>query len=187
MRIKFWLLWLLPLFLSGCWDAEEVTKRTVVMALGLDRMENGRIKVTLQLPIVEELFPLSAGTPVVEKPFSILSAEGETGFAAVPGLQAKAQRSLFFGQIKALLISRKLAETGLKGVIDPLHRHAKIPPQAFVYLTEDRANDMLDHSFWHKRIASEVLVDYFHAIQSAGTEPRISLSLMSKPKGISRK
>ena len=84
-------------------------------------------------------------------------------FAAIAGLQSKTQRSVFYGQIKAILIGKELAEKGLKKGIYPLNRYAKVPPQAFLLLTKDKAYEVLDLSLWDNRIPASALVDFFHA------------------------
>src|SRR5690554_5515420 len=90
MKLKVLTLFLIPFFLGGCWDAEEITDRTVVLASGMDMTANGLVKVSAQVPIVEELLPIT-GNSSDAKHFSVLTAEGASPFAAMAGLQSKTQ------------------------------------------------------------------------------------------------
>lgn len=83
MKGKAVLLCLIPFLLMGCWDAEEINDRVIVLAGGVDLVDNGRIKLALQVPIVEEVLPIF-GSPQVNK----------RSFAAVPKLQSKTQLPL---------------------------------------------------------------------------------------------
>lgn len=162
MHHKLWLFLILAFFLSGCWDQEEVHKRTLVLAMGLDKAANGKIKVSLQIPIVEELLIVPSGAPVSAKPFALVSAEGTSTFAAVPGLNSKTQRSLFYGQIQTVVINTALAEQGLTGPTDFLRRHPTVPPQTYLLLTHRPTHEILDVSLMSKRIPSYSAVTFFH-------------------------
>lgn len=162
LMMKLILPGLIPLFLMGCWSAEEITDRQIVLAAGFDQTENGRIRLSLQVPIVEELLPIFGSPQVNKKSFAVLSAEGEDLFEIVPALQSKTQSALFFGQLKTVLIEEEMARKGLTGIIDSLRRHPRIPPQAHVVLVRDDASTMLNHSLWHKRVPGSSLIKFFH-------------------------
>ena len=56
MKGKAVLLFIIPFLLMGCWDAEEINDRVIVLAGGVDLVDNGRIKLALQVPIVERYY-----------------------------------------------------------------------------------------------------------------------------------
>jgi len=159
---KLWLVILLTtLFLSGCWDLEDVSKQAIVLAVGLDQTVTGRVKVSLQIPIVEKSPAVPGGEPMSAKPFSLIMAEGKSLLAAIPGLQSKTQRRLLLDQVKAVVISTALAQQGLKGTIDFLHRHPTLPPQALLLLTDRKASQVLNFTLGNKRIPTSELVAFF--------------------------
>ena len=162
MKVKAMLLCLIPLLLTGCWDAEEVNNRTMVLAAGFDRMETGGVKVSIQVPIEEELLLISGSSQTSGRPFGILTAEGDSVHASVSGLQSKTQGTLFYGHIKTMVFSWDLATNGLRETIDALRRNHDIPAQAHVFLVKDQASTMLDHNLWHKRVPANSLVLYAH-------------------------
>lgn len=159
---KLWLFLILMFCLSGCWDQEEVSKRAIVLALGLDQTTNGKINVSLQLPIVEELLIVPSGAAVSSKPFALISAEGTSAFAAVPGLNNKTMSSLFYGQLQTVVINTALAKEGLTGPTDFLRRHPTIPLQTLLLLTERSAHDILNATLISKRIPSYSTVTFFN-------------------------
>ncbi|HYH04941.1 MAG TPA: Ger(x)C family spore germination protein [Bacillota bacterium] len=162
MYRKLILVLLITAFLAGCWDQQDITKRTIVLCLGLDRVADGRTKVSLQIPIGEQQ-PTISGTTVEAKPFILLSAEGKSAFAAIPALQSKTQRDLFFGQIKTVIINADLARRGSRGMVDFLRRHPTIPPQAFFLLTEQEASKILSYPLVTKQIPMYFTVGFFQS------------------------
>lgn len=163
MKGKAVLLCLIPFLLMGCWDAEEINDRVIVLAGGVDLVDNGRIKLALQVPIVEEVLPIFGSPQVNKRSFAVLTAEGESVFAAVPKLQSKTQLPLFFGQLKTVLFADEVAADGLESIIDGLRRHPRIPPQAHVLLVKDEeVATMLNHGLWHKEVPGSSLVSFFH-------------------------
>ena len=164
MRCKWLLMWLLVLITScsGCWDAEDINNRAIVLALGLDVTPEGRIQVSLQIPVIMDIHvPAMQGGQKPVKPFQIVSGESDTPFGAVPELQSKTIRSLFYGQIQAVIISADLARHGLKPLVDFLERHPKIPPQAWVILTRGRAEDFLNTPLFTKEISGIATSKFF--------------------------
>jgi spore germination protein KC len=159
---KLFLALLMAMALAGCWDLEELTKRTVVLAIGLDEAPTGRVRVSLQIPVVEELLIVPSGAAVSTKPFSIISAEGKSAFAAVPGLQSKTQMDLFLGHVKIIMINTAVAKKGLRDVVEFVSRHPTLPPQALLVLTDWQAREVLDQTLMDKRIPAYSMVTFFH-------------------------
>jgi hypothetical protein len=75
MKGKAVLLCLIPLFLMGCWNAEEINDRVIVLAAGMDQVENGRVRLSLQVPIVEEVLPIYGSPQVSKHPFGTGDAQ----------------------------------------------------------------------------------------------------------------
>jgi spore germination protein KC len=170
MRCKWLLIWLFVLITScsGCWDVEDINNRAIVLGLGLDVTPEGRIRVSAQVPIVMDMHaPTVRGGQEPAKPFQIVSGESDTSFGAVPELQSKTIRSLFYGQLQAVIISVDLARHGLKPLVDFLDRHPKIPPQAWIILSKDRAEDILNTPVFSKEITGISIHDFLHSISKA--------------------
>lgn len=169
MRYKWLLMWLFLLitFCNGCWDVEDINNRAIVLALGLDITPEGRIHVSAQVPVIMDLHTQIPSGQAPEKPFQIVSGDSDTSFGAVPELQSKTFRSLFYGQIQALVISADLARRGLKPLVDFLERHPKIPPQAWVILTRGRAEVLLNAPIFTKEISAITLQTFFHSMTKA--------------------
>lgn len=170
MGCKWLFIWLLVLITScsGCWDVEDINNRAIVLALGLDVTLEGRIRVSAQIPVIMDIHaPTVPGGQASAKPFQIISGESDTSFGVVPELQSKTIRSLFYGQIQAVIINADLAKHGLKPLVDFLERHPKIPPQAWVLLTRGRAEDFLNAPLFTKEIPGIALQIFFHSSSKA--------------------
>ena len=135
---------LLAPMLGGCWDVEEIDSLDVVVALGFDAAEDGRVLISAQLPQLQRLLSPSAGGASSGKDFAYaLSTEADTVYEALTDLETKASRRIFLGQLKAIVIGAALARRGLKPYVDFLERQPKIPPQAVVILAKGKAKDII--------------------------------------------
>ncbi|MGE5550624.1 MAG: Ger(x)C family spore germination protein [Bacteroidota bacterium] len=143
LKVRIVVFVLLANLASGCWDTEDIERRAMIEAIGLDAAEGNRVRVTLELPALEAVLAPAAGGGDTGKTTHTITAEGDSVFGAIPGLQAKSMKGLFAGQIKGIVIGAELARRGLTGHLDMLDRHPKIPPQAAVFLTKGEAREIL--------------------------------------------
>lgn len=169
MRHKWFLMFLFVLITScgGCWDVEDINKRAIILALGLDVTSENRIQVSAQIPVVMDMAPAVRGGQEPVKPFQIVSGESDTSYGAVPELQSKTVRSIFLGQLKTVVIGADLAKRGLKPVVDFLERHPKIPTQALVVLAKGRVEDLLNVPIFTKEIPGITIDDFLHSASKA--------------------
>lgn len=136
---------MLVLTCSGCWDADEIDRRASIFGIGLDPAPDGQVRATAQIPIFEEIFPPNFGGGAVSKrPFFIISSSGPSVLSTFPALQSKTARSLFYGQLKVIIINSEIARQGLVPITDFLQRSPHVPPQAEVYLTDNDSREILD-------------------------------------------
>jgi Ger(x)C family germination protein len=82
--------------LSGCWDRVEIENRAFVVAMGIDKGEGENYAVTLSVPILNKESD--------EKPAFIKTAEGQTICEALKKLDAKNDKSLYYGQTKLIVL-----------------------------------------------------------------------------------
>jgi spore germination protein KC len=167
MRLKFVLAALLIITTVGCWDIEEVNNRAFIIDLGLDRASDNRIKVIMKLPIMENIMaPTTGAIGEANKTHYLLSSESTSVLQAVSDIQTRASGTLFGGQIRTIIISAALAETGLKPHLDALTRRTESPPQAFVALTEETTEDILGATLVPSAMAPFTIMRFFHSSQT---------------------
>lgn len=147
---------------GGCWDVAEINRRAIVIAVGLDAVPAGRVRVTIQVPVMASMLPPTAGGGAGGgKTFHILTSEGESAYAAVPGLQSRTMNALFFGQVKTVVVGAELARRNIVPFLDFLRRHPEIPPQAIVVLAKGEAKDLLSGTHNSQELPGLVLTRYF--------------------------
>lgn len=127
-KIRAWLAFLLacPLLLTGCWNYKELTDINVVAGVGLDRTEDGKILVTVQVAepgsIQSSASGCGGGGNAPIKPVFIASYEGETIFEAIRGMLATVDKKLFFSTAQVLILSERIVQDSLEEILDFFHR-----------------------------------------------------------------
>lgn len=113
---------LLPVLLSGCWERKELNELAFVLALGLDKAENG-YDVTMQVVIPSSITSQSAGgaggsgVPVVTYTFNV-----PTIYESLRKFNLVSSRSAYLGHIRVLVVGEALARDGLGETLDVLKR-----------------------------------------------------------------
>lgn len=160
-RLRFLGAALIALLAGGCWDVQEIDDRETAVMLGFDLSENGGVEISAQFPELQNLAAPAAGDEGGNRTNYVVTVSAASSFAAVPHLQSKTSRSLFFGQIKAIVFSTALARRGLIQYTEFLERHPKIPPQAVVVLTGGRAREILAANPRPQSLPALSLVSFF--------------------------
>ena len=164
MRLKLILLCLIIITTVGCWDVEEVSNRAFVIGLGLDQASENQIKVVMKLPLLDNLMaPSTVAINDANNTHYLLSSKSTSVLQAISDIQTRANGTLFSSQIKTIVISAALAETGLKPHLDSLTRKTEPPPQALVTLTEQTAEDILGATLIPSTIAPFTVVRFFRS------------------------
>lgn len=153
------ILFLLTLFVAGCWDRKEIENRGYVLGLALDHVAplepkglydinetpqtagQRKYKLTLEMP----KFNKSAETKEVSKGQShlIWAGEGESMFAITRMISTKTYFSPFFEDIQILIFSEAVAREGVGEILDFFLRDAEMRHRVKVFVTPGRAEDIL--------------------------------------------
>lgn len=105
--------------LTGCWDRKELNEIGIVIAMGIDKEnENGKYVVTSQ--VINPSPP--ANTQSKKSPTELVTASGDSLFEAVRNNSKKFDRLSYFAHVRILVVSDKVAQEGIKDVIDFLIR-----------------------------------------------------------------
>ena len=155
---------------SGCWDVEEINRRAIVIALGLDLTPTGMIKMSAQIPVITDLASGGSGSgraAAPPKPFHVVSSEAETSYSTVGNLQSKTSNEFFLGQLKTTIISTDLAERGLKPYINFLERHPEITSTSVIVLTKGSALEILNTPLNSKDIPGLSIMNFLRRSSKA--------------------
>ena len=118
---------LLPALLTGCWDNVDLADINIVTALGIDKTEDGKIIVTVQVvePGALQLTSSSqqgAGS-FQSKPISVKSYQGETIYDALISMKAIVDKRLFLSTTQVLILGERFCKEGINEALDFMRRN----------------------------------------------------------------
>ncbi len=116
---KLFLLLSFCLLLSGCWSKRELNELAIVMALGVDKVDD-EYEISVQIVNPAEVSankPSSGRSPVVT-----YHAKGKSVFEAIRKLTTVTPRKAYFAHLRVVVIGEELATEGIVQTIDLLAR-----------------------------------------------------------------
>lgn len=123
-------LFMLPLLLTGCWNNRDLTEINMVTALGVDRSEDGKVLVTVQVVEPAAIQSTSSGKGkgggTQPKPVFVETCEGETVFDALRSMLSIVDKKLFLGTAQVLIFGERLSQNGIYEALDFFQRHNEV-------------------------------------------------------------
>ncbi|WP_035424120.1 Ger(x)C family spore germination protein, partial [Bacillus sp. UNC438CL73TsuS30] len=148
------------LFLTACWDREEVNDLALVTAAGIDKKANNKIELTVLVFIPKG----GGGQQSMEISSSgnssnvlVRSAEGTTIADAMSKLQEKLPRTIFWGHSEVFIFNEALAKDGIRDHVDFIMRHPQLRERGQIFVSKQKAKDILELMPPLERDLSEVL------------------------------
>jgi len=127
-RVAFLLIF--PLLLTGCWNNRDLTEINIVAGFGLDRTEDGKVLLTVQVVEPAAIQSTSSGKGkgggAQPKPVFVASHEGETVLEAARGMLSIVDKRLFFSTAQVLILAERLSQDGIEEVLDFFQRDHEI-------------------------------------------------------------
>ena len=190
IRIFLILFCLMMPFLSGCWSRVEVNDLAFVTATGIDKMKDGKIRVTMQIAIPRMLGAPGQGGFGGEKDIGakavwVVSEKGTTIMDAYRKLQEKLPREIFLSHSRIIIIGEKMARAGVSPILDFFTRYREARMRSYVLFTKGEALKNLKFIPKFEKIPAEVmreeeerdmglgvnLKDFTHRLVADGVEP----------------
>lgn len=132
--------------LVGCWNAQEIEKRTIVVSMAIDRNESGELTVSIQVPNPRQIAGGGGeggggggGGGAVE----VYSGSGPTLEAAFEELSRKSIYPMFLGHMQTLIFSEEMAKQGIAPILDFLRRDPEIRRHMYPIVVSGNAEDAL--------------------------------------------
>ncbi|MEC1520635.1 Ger(x)C family spore germination protein [Neobacillus niacini] len=153
--IKLLLIWgITPIFLSGCWNRVEINDIAIVTAIGLDLVEEDKIRLTLQVAVPSKL--VTGGTGGTGgKSTLMISETGATVSEAYRNIQGKLPRKIFFSQSRILLVGEDLAKKGVFHIVDFHTRYSEPRINSFIMFTKGEASKIISSMPHFENISAE--------------------------------
>lgn len=136
--------------LLGCWDVQEIKNRGIANAVFFDRetpksLGEPRLKMGISINIPGSLAPTNVGTyQQFNKRNYVVTGTGDSIVNAWTGVQANAERDIFFGQMRAVVLSERLARENINDYLDFIGRIPLVPPNTIVLVAGDDPEKLLD-------------------------------------------
>jgi spore germination protein KC len=140
--------------LSGCWNRIEVNDIAIVTAIGLDLLEDDKVRLSLQVAVPSKLGP-SAGTSGSGNSTFTISEAGATLSEAYRHLQGKLSRRIFFSHSRVLLIGEDLAKKGVSHIIDFYSRYHQPRMNSYIMFTKGDAFDVIKNQPQLESVSAE--------------------------------
>lgn len=146
MRTKLFVIFLVAAaFLSGCWDVEEVNRRATANAIYIDRGESHKFKLGAVFDVPGSLVPPFDGTEQqFQKRYFTLSGEGDSLVEAWTGVQQNTSRSVFFGQLRAIILSEEVVKNNISDLMNFINRVPSVPSHTEVLVTRSDPETLLE-------------------------------------------
>ncbi|MCR6096388.1 Ger(x)C family spore germination protein [Salipaludibacillus agaradhaerens] len=123
-------------FLTGCLeDSKEIDQRTIVLGMGIDKIDEDEIQLSLQMPVVVR--PVEGAGDIEHSEFVTFTTSAPSLWEALTDLEAQTPTVLFFGHLKTVIISERLAKDGIDEVIDFIDRRSPIDNQVHLLIASD--------------------------------------------------
>jgi spore germination protein KC len=115
----------IPVLLSGCWSKKELTDLAIVAAMGIDKTDDGKYALTLQIinPGNVAGGMRGGGGGTQSPPVTIYSGTGNNLVEASRNASSEISRRLYYAHTNLVVVGEDLArEEGLAAIIDSIDR-----------------------------------------------------------------
>lgn len=130
---------------AGCWDVREINRRGIACTVFFDSGSTNPYKVGVSIPVPgTQIPPVQGTTQQFEKRHFIISGEGKSALEAWTQIQSNLASDVFFGQIRAIIISENSAKGDINDLLEFIGRFPLIPPNTNVLVTKSNPEELLD-------------------------------------------
>ncbi|SFT07413.1 Ger(x)C family spore germination protein [Paenibacillus sp. BC26] len=151
--------------LSGCWDRLEIEERAVVLGISIDpagfiskeeresqviqvtpKTDMVRVTVQIALPGRIPLGPGESGGSSgagTQETLWVLDSVGHSVDDALMNLQQQISSRLFFGHLRVIVVSERVARSGMENINDFFHRNSEVRRMAWLMITKGSAKALM--------------------------------------------
>lgn len=127
------LIFIITITTSGCWDYREMNNLSVVAGLAIDKdKENGGYNIAV------ELINIEAGDGQSKISPKVIRCEGPTIFDAVRDLIKKTGRKLYWAHAKVVIFGEEAARDGIAPALDWIVRDAEVRSEMYIVLSREK-------------------------------------------------
>lgn len=162
------LITIVALFISGCWDRSELEERRFILAVAVDRADQGlgpeqgqdvtkvetfvqphgskRYRLSFQIMDITQSKGGGDGSPKGEIGTYVVSNTGESMFEMIRDMQGQVDQQLWFEHVQAIVISEAaVRQGGLQPIIDYFRRDPETRGLTKLMITSGEARPFLEY------------------------------------------
>lgn len=126
---------LLMAVLTGCWNSKEFNEMSVVMAIGIDTVDD-QYEISAQ---VVDPSQMSRNRPMDRSPTIVFSKRADTIFEAIRKFTTESSRKMYMSHLKFVIFDEETAKKGIKEPLDFLFRDPEVRPDFYLAVVRDNS------------------------------------------------
>lgn len=131
-KIKILIVLLLPLFMSGCWDYNELNNMAVITGMSIDKSDD---KFEISVLIANSKKTESSSTDG-EAQTIVYSGKGETISEALKQIDLLSPKKLYLSHLSVVVVADSIAKDGLNSITDFLLREPESVKRFYIILAK---------------------------------------------------
>jgi spore germination protein KC len=172
------LLALLPIILSGCWDRTETNDLAFVLSSSIDLEDDGKIRISYLMALPGQMGGVSGGGggTAGKQSYYVDSEVGTNVRDATYRLQKRIARRINVAHRRTVVIGEALAKRGIYQMFDAIPRLPESRLSSFLVVTEGKGYRLLNAQPKFERFSAEVIREL--------AKPPQSMKLTTKDIGL---
>ncbi|AKL96829.1 spore germination protein KC [Clostridium aceticum] len=163
---------MLLLLLTGCWNQREINDLGIVIAMGIDIVEEDNIALTVQM-VMPRMLDKDSGK---ENAIVSYTETGLTLFEALRKINLVSSNKPYIGHIQLVVFGESLVEKNLQHAVDFLERDHEFRTQALAVVTKGMsAKELLEIGSLMELLPAVHIVDIIQNTEHTGTSRKMLL------------
>ena len=129
--------------LSGCYDAEGLEALAYAVAIGIDKGENDKIRISLQLAILSNSSGGSGGSSSQSQESTVTTVDCASIDSGIALVNSYISKKVNLSHCKAIVISEELAYEGISEYIYTLVNNLELRPNCNIIISRCKASELL--------------------------------------------
>jgi len=166
---------ILLMLLPGCWNRRELNALSIVQAIGIDRTEDGQIRMSLQILKPNAIKSSTSEKDGGSKSVWVVTSKGETVFDALRNASLQTDRKAYFPHNTVYILSEEIAREGIGDELDLLGRDAEFRKLPYIFITKTKAEDIIRSGHEQEKIPGQAIEKMAELTFAASKVPKIKL------------